>query len=177
MRKLLIGLLLLVLSGGIVFGYLFYQNKQEIAAIHTYQDCAAAGFPILESYPPQCMTPDKHLFTQDIGNTLAYRDEIIVDTPLPGEAYYPGGHIRGRARGSWFFEGSFTAEVYDAKGKLLGTGIMYAPGDWMTSDFVRFVGDVVFTQPDTDTGVIKFKNANPSGLPEKQKELHFPVIF
>lgn len=35
-----------------------------IASIQTYQDCVEAGFPVLESYPPQCVTPDNRRFTE-----------------------------------------------------------------------------------------------------------------
>lgn len=34
----------------------------EVAAINSYADCAKAGYPILESYPSQCRTPDGRSF-------------------------------------------------------------------------------------------------------------------
>jgi hypothetical protein len=35
---------------------------QLIATINSFEDCAAAGFPISESYPEQCRTPDGRTF-------------------------------------------------------------------------------------------------------------------
>jgi eight-cysteine-cluster-containing protein len=32
--------------------------------INSYEECVAAGYPILESYPEQCMTPDGRSFTR-----------------------------------------------------------------------------------------------------------------
>ncbi|HEX2054813.1 MAG TPA: hypothetical protein VHJ78_13950 [Actinomycetota bacterium] len=32
--------------------------------IRTFEDCAAAGYPIAESYPEQCRTPDGRLFVR-----------------------------------------------------------------------------------------------------------------
>ena len=177
MHKVLLWLLIPSVFIGLVYGYLFYQNKQKMASIHSFKDCQNAGFPILESYPPQCMTSDKRVFTEDIGNALEYRDEIIVDSPTPGQLLMNGEHIRGRARGNWFFEGSFSGEIVDANGKHLGTVIITAPGNWMTSEFVRFIGDVLFSTPSTPTGKLKLHNANPSGLPENEKVLVIPVNF
>lgn len=37
------------------------------SGIRTFEDCAAAGYPIAESYPEQCRTPDGRLFVRDIG--------------------------------------------------------------------------------------------------------------
>jgi hypothetical protein len=37
-------------------------KDQRVAAIDSYAECAAAGYPIMESYPTQCMTPDGRNF-------------------------------------------------------------------------------------------------------------------
>lgn len=34
--------------------------------ILTFEDCAAAGYPVMESYPEQCRTPDGRLFVRVI---------------------------------------------------------------------------------------------------------------
>ena len=34
--------------------------------IRTFEDCAAAGYPIAESYPEQCRTPDGRLFVRTV---------------------------------------------------------------------------------------------------------------
>ena len=34
--------------------------------IDSFEDCAAAGYPIAESYPEQCFTPDGRSFTRSI---------------------------------------------------------------------------------------------------------------
>ncbi len=34
--------------------------------ITNFEECAAAGNPIMESYPPRCMTKDGRSFTQDV---------------------------------------------------------------------------------------------------------------
>lgn len=41
-----------------------YYDKQVIKRINNFNDCAAAGYPIQESYPMVCRTPDGRSFTQ-----------------------------------------------------------------------------------------------------------------
>jgi hypothetical protein len=43
--------------------YLF--NKQQLAAINSFEECAKK-YPVMESYPAQCNTPDGKHFVQDL---------------------------------------------------------------------------------------------------------------
>jgi len=40
--------------------------NEEISQIDSFEKCANAGFPIMESYPMQCRTPNGKTFTQEI---------------------------------------------------------------------------------------------------------------
>ncbi len=51
-----------------VFGLISFLNKQKVAAISNFQECAEAGYPIMDSYPARCMTPDKRSFTQELSD-------------------------------------------------------------------------------------------------------------
>lgn len=42
------------------------EGPTPLADIDSFEDCAAAGYPIMESYPEQCATPDGRSFTRDI---------------------------------------------------------------------------------------------------------------
>lgn len=41
--------------------------SSAFSGIRTFEDCAAAGYPVAESYPEQCRTPDGRLFVRDVG--------------------------------------------------------------------------------------------------------------
>lgn len=131
----------------------------------------------MESYPARCVTPDGRSFTQDIGNELENHDEILLETPRPNQTITSPLRIAGRARGSWYFEADFSIELVDGDGKSLGVGHAQAQGDWMTEEFVPFEGKIIYKKPVTPTGKLILRNANPSGLPENQKELQIPVKF
>ncbi len=40
-------------------------NQTNISAINSFEACAAAGYPIMESYPRQCRTPDGRTFVSN----------------------------------------------------------------------------------------------------------------
>jgi len=58
-------------------------QSQDYAApqngeINSYEDCVAAGYPVMESYPEQCATPDGRSFTRDISGEIDENGEINI---------------------------------------------------------------------------------------------------
>lgn len=102
---------------------------------------------------------------------------ISVDGLLNGETVSVGQVISGRARGYWFFEGSFPVRVLDANGNEIGINIATAQGDWMTEDFVPFTLTLNYSAPSTPTGKIRFEKDNPSGEPQNDDFYEVSVNF
>ena len=152
-------------------------TNTDTRTVSSFEECLTQGNVIMESYPPQCRTATGEIFVQDIGNELEMTDEIMIDSPRPQAKVAAPLGISGQARGSWFFEGSLSAEIIDMNETVLGTAELQATSEWMTEDFVPFVGEISFDAPVSTTGTLVIKNANPSGLPENSKELRIPVIF
>ena len=107
----------------------------------------------------------------------AIANTITVDQPLPQATITSPLIITGKAKGSWFFEGTAPVELKDASGVVIAHGTIKAQGEWMTTNYVPFTGTLAFTRPVTKTGTLVLKNDNPSGDPKKQKELDIPVVF
>jgi len=105
------------------------------------------------------------------------KDGILIFSPKRDEKVKSPLKIEGEARGFWYFEAEFTAELYDENNNFLGQAILTAKDDWMTENFVPFEGELVFSKPKTSSGVLKFLSSNPSGLPEHQKTFELPVRF
>jgi len=164
-----------VIVGGMTWvGFYLRPAKVEVQG---FDDCVKAGYPVLESYPRQCKTPDGKTFTEDIGNELEKQDLIRINNPRPNQTIESPLSIEGEARGFWFFEASFPAKLYDGKGNLLGVVIVQAQSDWMTENFVPFQANLEFSFSTTQKGVLVLKKDNPSGLPENADELRIPVAF
>lgn len=93
-----------------------------------------------------------------------------------GDQVTSGMEISGEARGTFFSEGVFPAELLNENGTILAQANAAADGEWMTEDFVPFRVSFTFTTADT-TGVLVLKKDNPSGLPEHDEKLEIPVTF
>lgn len=103
---------------------------------------------------------------------------IVVSSPLIGGAVGSTTlTAAGSARG-WYFEASFPIEIRNASGTLLTQAPAQAQGDWMTSEFVPFIGTLIYpAQPVGSKGTLILRKDNASGLPEHDESLEVPVVF
>lgn len=115
---------------------------------------------------------------------IEHSDLILVEYPKAGNKISSPLIVKGKARGTWYFEASFPIVIVDWDGKIIGEGHAEAIGDWMTEDFVPFKGVINYTRPEnmkagtySERGAVIFKNDNPSGDPAKDKAVEVPVIF
>lgn len=178
-RKIYFIVSIVVVLSAVVFGYLYWPAKPENrpVKVSNFEECSMAGYPIMESYPEQCRTPDGKTFARDVGNELEKSDLIRVSSPRPGQTIASPIEISGEARGTWFFEASFPIKIFDDNGFLLGILPAQAEGEWMTEDFVPFKVKIHFAAPSTKNGVLVLEKDNPSGLPEYADEIRFPIVF
>lgn len=152
------------------------QNNEE-DEIKNFQECAAAGNPIMETYPARCSAPDGKTFTEDIGNEMELADLIVIYSPRPNTKISSPIAVSGKARGMWFFEADFPVQLLDDSGNIIASSIAQAQSDWMTEDFVEFLAMIEFKTPPTPTGKLILKKDNPSDLPEHDNQLIVPVKF
>ena len=147
----------------------------QLLVIDSFETCAAR-YPILESYPEQCNTPDGKHFVRNVGNVLDFNDRIVNSLPQPGDLVTSPLSIEGEARGTWYFEASFSVRLVDASGTTLAQGPAQALGEWMTNDFVPYHATLSFTAPVSATGTLILTRDDPSGtrVPE---ELRIPIRF
>ncbi len=183
--KLLLGIAVLVL---IIAGLFLVSCQddwcmmfawQKAKAVNNFDDCERLGFPISESYPPQCSVGSRS-FTKDVGNEIDKIDLIRINWPRPGGTIKKGAPllVKGEARGNWFFEASFPSLLKDANGTVLAEGIAQAEGVWMTKEFVPFVATLAFTNtPATNRGSLVLQKDNPSGMSEHDDALIIPLTF
>lgn len=184
-RIALLLIVLILLFGGVFYYYNFYkttppagnENKNVPAVTVTnFEECVAAGNPVMESYPRQCRAADKN-FTEYIGNELEKTNLIKIDSPRPNAVVTSPLEITGVARGTWYFEASFPVKLFDDNGAELVIIPAQAQGEWMTENFVPFKATLEFTAPTTATGTLVLEKDNPSGLPENADSLIVPVRF
>lgn len=105
--------------------------------------------------------------------------DIIITKPAQGQTITSPIVITGKAKGNWFFEGTFPVALTKDDGTIVATAAAKAQGDWMTSDYVPFTATLTFVAPQpstgSSTGYLVFKNDNPSGDSRFDKTLSIKV--
>lgn len=116
-----------------------------------------------------------------IGVVLVFsrqKSEVIIRTPRPNQIITSPLTVEGKARGgNWFFEGNAILRLLDENGNDIFISNVMATTDWMTEDYVEFKGQIRFISPASGSGTLVFKNDNPSGLSQHDKEFRVPVRF
>lgn len=162
------------------FGF-SYTKKTTPLSILSFEDCIQQGYPVTESMPRQCRAPDGRIYTEKLQSKITYTnsssDMIVVDLPFPGAVTGKTFSVIGKARGNWFFEASFPIQVLDNKGKVIAQGIAQAESDWMTAEFVPFKATLQVPNSFIGTATLLIKKDNPSGLPEHDASISFPITI
>lgn len=122
--------------------------------------------------------------TQESSPTT-YKDLVEIFSPLPNSVISLSSpvtnlEVKGRARGTWFFEASFPVKLLNTTGDTIATGIAQADGEWMTTEFVGFTATLSIRSTINQTGVIGalvLQKDNPSGEPEQEDTFIVPVQF
>lgn len=129
--------------------------------VTSFEECVNAGNPVMESYPRQCSAGGE-TFVEDIGNELAMADQIIVNYPRPNDILDGTFNLTGEARGTWFFEATFSIRLIDDEGNVLFAGPVMTTEDWMTESFIPFQSEVVYNKSASKNGTLILEKANPS---------------
>ena len=120
-----------------------------------------------------------------IGGFIWYRsaqsptpsESVRITRPLPDSLVSSPLVVQGEALGMWYFEASFPIKILDADRKEIAVSHAEAQGEWMTQNFVPFIGTIEFAAPASDTGFLVLEKDNPSGLPEHAAQIEIPVRF
>ncbi|MFA5080735.1 MAG: GerMN domain-containing protein [Candidatus Paceibacterota bacterium] len=171
MKKFIFPFILIILFFLVLI--FFYYKEAEV---NNFEECLKVSGIVMESYPRQCKTFDGKAYVEVIKE--AEENSLIeVDYPLSGTFIESPLIIKGRARGSWFFEASFPIELVDKNNNIIATGAGMATANSLTEDFVPFEAKLEFSNLEKKEGFLILKNDNPSGLPENEKQIKIPVII
>ena len=123
---------------------------------------------------------ESFIITDSQKSSSRKEDFIIVNSPKLGESVSSPLNISGMARGTWFFEASFPVVLTDWDGLIIGTAIVQTSDTWMTEEMIPFNAILEFddeVERYSSLGNLILKKDNPSGLPEYEDALEFPVYL
>lgn len=175
---IVLGFIVILLAGGAVYKIGYSTNNLGDSSITNFSECLDAGYPIMESYPRRCKTPNGEIFTEETERRDDKSNLIIVSDPKPNQEVTSPLIITGKARGFWYFEASFPVVLVDWDGLIIAEGHAEAQDNWMTEEFVPFRAILTFKAPAyKNYGTLILRKDNPSGLPEHDDAFEIPVLF
>lgn len=124
----------------------------------------------------------------DIGrknNEITFTDESNSTSSFPIDLNIKDGQtvsnpikIEGKARGYWFFEGSFPIKLISTNNEILGISIATSSEDWMTEDYISFTSELNYTKStSTNRALLILSKDNPSDNRELDQEIYIPVVL
>ncbi|RYZ21377.1 MAG: hypothetical protein EOO16_13275 [Chitinophagaceae bacterium] len=113
------------------------------------------------------VTPQQQLAPAGLPDTLMVRLER-------GDELRPGQVIVGKARGFFFHEAQFTLRLFDSSGRQLAAAPATAEGEWMTTNWVTFMGSLRWKNY-SGAGTLVYEKANPSGDAERDRQFAIPL--
>lgn len=185
---LMIGVLI---GGALVWVYMSQINPDtidggdsddDIASITNFDECVAAGYPVMESYPRQCAVPNDGTFTEEIEGAVQFNSEkgvlITLNDFQANERITSPLTVTGEVPGGWSFEAVFPVVLTDWDGKIIAQSQARLTDDWMTDELVPFEVTLEFEKPTyKNTGALILQRDNPSDLPENDDALEVPVVY
>ncbi len=183
-------------------GWFWYQYTQtNIQKLSSFEECAAAGYPVMETHPRQCRTPNGTLFTEKTEKTpqesreqsspdgeetptdehteyTSAQDEVVrMKKPLANDVVTSPLSITGEVRGTWAFEGDFPVELTNQSKKTITKGVATLQGDFRTKEYVSFEATLEFSETENEKGFLILHKDNPRGDAEKNDSVEMPVRF
>ena len=113
-----------------------------------------------------------------VDENYKYKDIIVLTEPKIKAKISSPLFIKGKVRGTWFFEGDFPIVLTNWDGLIIAEAYVTAKGELMTEDFVAFEAILKFEKPELyNTGSLILKKDNPSGFPENDDAFEIPIVF
>lgn len=151
-------------------------KKHKIISVMVVLCISLIAYVVYLNFKPQTNETFETV-SDNIVYTNTSPDVISVELPFPSAVVGKNFSVIGKVRGIWFFEATFPVEVFDRDGLTLSRGIAHAQGEWMTEDFVPFKADIKIPESYIGPATLILKKDNPSGLPEKDASISFPIII
>lgn len=145
---------------------------------------AVAGLLVWKLWPSQTLPAGENKLTEKQKELARLVDErmaetkssenknIIVNSPKLGEMISSPLIITGQINGEGWsgFEGQAgTVQLLDEKMEVLGSTILEPTTDWMRLP-TKFKATLEFSSSKEQSGMLVFKNENPSGMLENNRE-------
>ena len=117
--------------------FLFYGND-EVEDVESFDDCMAAGFAVMESYPRQCIDDDGNVFIEEVDmldeNDFVFEDgeDVVIDPD--GDEYYGSSTLAPCESSEDCIEGGCNGEICMGTGEEPVMSICVVPDEPLPSE-------------------------------------------
>jgi len=132
--------LVLIFAVAVALVYHFQYGGTYFGIIDSYEDCAAAGYPIMESQPPKCRTPDGRSFIEEIDRMPAFDPTADWQTyrneEFGFEFRYPNqlGQLNDEGKNAYLLNTfEFSGEAQSVNYLYINTFTDKSVSDWQTA--------------------------------------------
>ncbi len=163
-------------------------NNQQV--VISFETCAAAGNPVMESWPRQCRDPNTGItYTEVVSqspteqpsarNITSPKGVVVqLDNWVNNKKVTSPLTITGQVPGNWSFEASFPVSLTTSDGHTVVQAPASLQGDWMTTNMVPFTVTLTFDAPVSGTtGSLVLQKSNPSDLAANADSIEVPVQY
>ncbi len=176
-KLLFIVLVILIVVAVVVGGYRFYSKPQVPVKILTFEDCASAGYLVVDTIPRECHMKNGQFFVE-LDNHKALLDYVEVTDPKSGSLVSSPFKVEGKAKGAWFGNNRLMVELTDLDGHVIVEKPMYALSDPSNMDeMVAFTGALDFPVNNLDRVKLLIEKTSVVDIPGKNGPLVIPLRF
>jgi hypothetical protein len=158
----------------VVIALLIPKNRTPNPVVNNFEECRSAGGTVTSNFPATCVMPDGRTFAQEQPQIMP---DVVVDSPQPNDLVTSPLIVKGRARGTWYFEANLPVTLKDTNGNILAQKGFMTSDNWMTTDYAEFQDTLTFSNPQTQYGLLLIEKDNPSGEPQNDEAFPVPVRF
>lgn len=135
--------------------------------------------PLKQTYSNRCLAEKVNALNIQEGECEVNSSLFLtVEAPVARQKVTSPLMVSGKVLAPWLFEGVAPVEVVDKNDKVLGTGEIKGPSDWMTrSGWIPFSVKISFSKPATSEGYLVLKKGNASGDPSLDQSVKVLITF
>jgi len=129
MKKIIYGIIAVVILIAIGYAVVNRMSKKSMnvtppPVINSFDDCVRAGYPVMESYPRKCITPDRKTFIEEVQNNSpeiipGIKSLLYENKEFGFQVWYPDG--------SQAKDGNFEGFLSVTGGGVPAVGIYLSP--------------------------------------------------
>lgn len=160
----------------VLLGIFLFLHRDRNIKVSSFDECAAAGYAVIDSLPARCLDSESTVHTEDVGNIVEMQDQIKITAPSRNTVIISPLVVTGEARKEWFTRGEMLGLIVADDDVVLGKIVLEIEKGHEAEAWREFSGKIEWSLRDTDAlkGTIVLKKAGAVG---EKNEIRMPIFL